>query len=45
MVICGGIGIEAMEGLMSKGILVMPGAEGDVDVVTAAYLDGALSHN
>ncbi|MDF2801128.1 MAG: Dinitrogenase iron-molybdenum cofactor biosynthesis protein [Anaerocolumna sp.] len=45
VVICGGIGIEAMEGLMSKGILVMPGAEGDVDVVTAAYLDGALSHN
>lgn len=45
VVICGGIGFEAMEGLMNKGILVVPGAEGDVDVVTAAYLDEALSSN
>jgi len=45
VVICGGIGFEAMEGLMNKGILVVPGAEGDADVVTAAYLDEALSSN
>lgn len=43
VVICGGIGFEAMEGLMNKGIVVMPGAGGDVDVVTAAYLDGSLT--
>lgn len=42
VVICGGIGFEAMERLMNKGILVMPGADGDSDVVTAAYLDGSL---
>ncbi len=45
VVICGGIGFEAMEGLMNRGILVVPGAEGDADVVTAAYLDEALSSN
>ncbi len=33
----------AMEGLMEAGILVIPGAQGDADVVTAAYLDGSLS--
>jgi len=43
VVICGGIGFEAMERLMNKGILVMPGAAGDSDVVTAAYLDGSLT--
>lgn len=43
VVICGGIGFEAMERLMNKNILVIPGAEGDVDVVTAAYLDGSFS--
>lgn len=43
VLICGGIGMGAMEGLMSAGILVIPGAQGDADVVTAAYLDGSLS--
>lgn len=43
VVICGGIGMGAMEGLMDAGILVIPGAEGDADVVTAAYLDGSLA--
>ena len=41
--ICGGIGMGAMEGLMSAGILVVPGANGDIDVATASYLDGSLS--
>lgn len=42
VVICGGIGLPAMEGLMEAGMLVIPGAQGDVDVVTASYLDGSL---
>jgi len=41
-VLCGGIGMEAMEGLMNNGILVIPGAAGDADVAVAAYLDGSL---
>lgn len=40
-VLCGGIGMEAMEGLMNNGILVVPGATGDADVAAAAYLDGS----
>nr|WP_313134757.1 P-loop NTPase [Anaerocolumna sp.] len=42
VVICGGVGLHAMEGLMEAGMLVIPGAQGDVDVVTASYLDGSL---
>lgn len=42
VVICGGIGLHAMEGLMEQGMLVIPGAQGDVDVVAASYLDGSL---
>lgn len=42
VVICGGIGMEAMEGLMGGNILVIPGATGDADVAAAAYLDGSL---
>lgn len=42
VVICGGIGMEAMEGLMAGGILVVPGAAGDADVAAAAYLDGSI---
>ncbi|MDF2587826.1 MAG: Dinitrogenase iron-molybdenum cofactor biosynthesis protein [Anaerocolumna sp.] len=45
VLICGGIGMGAMEGLMDAGILVIPGAQGDVDVVTQAYLDGSLEEN
>lgn len=44
-VICGGIGMEAMEGLMAGGILVIPGTAGDADVSVAAYLDGSLNEN
>jgi Mrp family chromosome partitioning ATPase/predicted Fe-Mo cluster-binding NifX family protein len=43
VLICGGIGMGALEGLMAAGILVIPGATGDVDVVAASYLDGTLS--
>jgi Mrp family chromosome partitioning ATPase/predicted Fe-Mo cluster-binding NifX family protein len=42
VLICGGIGMGAMEGLMGAGVLVVPGAQGDVDVVVASYLDGSL---
>ena len=42
VLICGGIGKGAMEALVLAGIKVIPGAVGDIDVVTAAYLDGAL---
>ncbi len=43
VLICGGIGMNAMEGLMGAGILVVPGAQGDADVAAAAYLDGSLA--
>lgn len=43
VLICGGIGMGAMEGLMEAGILVIPGAQGDAAVAVAAYLDGSLS--
>jgi Mrp family chromosome partitioning ATPase/predicted Fe-Mo cluster-binding NifX family protein len=43
VLICGGIGMGAMEGLMEAGVLVIPGAVGDIDVAVAAYLDGALA--
>lgn len=42
VVICGGIGFEAMEKLMKTGITVIPGAQGNIDVVTSAYLEGGL---
>lgn len=45
VLICGGIGMGAMEGLMDAGILVIPGATGDADVATASYLDGSLSES
>ncbi|MGN0505300.1 MAG: NifB/NifX family molybdenum-iron cluster-binding protein [Lachnospiraceae bacterium] len=41
VVICGGIGAPAMEGLMSAGILVIPGMQGDIDVAVSSYLDGS----
>ncbi|MFV0344456.1 MAG: NifB/NifX family molybdenum-iron cluster-binding protein [Anaerocolumna sp.] len=44
VVICGGIGFEAMEGLMAGGVLVVPGANGDSDVLVASYLDGAFEN-
>lgn len=45
VLICGGVGMEAMEGLMTGGILVIPGASGDADAAAAAYLDGSLQEN
>lgn len=42
VVICGGIGAPAMNLLMEAGILVIPGMQGDVDIATASYLDGAV---
>lgn len=45
VVICGGIGGPAMEGLLNQGILVIPGAKGDIDVAVAGYLDGSLTAN
>lgn len=45
VVLCGGIGMEAMESLMGNNIMVIPGASGDADVATAAYLDGGYEGN
>ncbi len=45
VLICGGIGMDAMEGLMKAGILVVPGTQGDADVAAAAYLDGSLAES
>lgn len=42
VLICGGIGAPAMDGLLQENIAVIPGQTGDVDVVTAAFLDGSL---
>ncbi|MCR5153730.1 MAG: P-loop NTPase [Lachnospiraceae bacterium] len=41
-VLCGGIGEEAMSELMKAGIMVVPGASGDIDVVVSTFLDGSL---
>lgn len=43
VIICGGIGAPAMEALMSAGILVIPGIQGNMDVAVASYLDGSIS--
>ncbi len=43
VVICGGIGGPAMEGLLQKGIIVIPGVQGDIDVAVSSFLDGSLS--
>jgi len=45
VLICGGIGMGAIEALMASGILVIPGMKGDIEVVVAAYLDGTLSES
>lgn len=37
-VICGGIGLPAMEMLMAAGVKVIPGATGDMDVAVSSYL-------
>jgi len=42
IVICGNIGQGAMEALMSSGILVSSGAEGDCDEVFNNFIEGAL---
>lgn len=42
-VICGGIGRDAVEGLMAAGIQVIPGMTGDIDVAAAAFLDGTAA--
>ena len=44
-VICGGIGGPAMEGLLAKGITVIPGVQGDIDVAVSSFLDGSLTAN
>lgn len=43
VVICGGIGREALEGLLAEGIQVVPGLSGDMDVAVAAFLDGTAA--
>ena len=45
VLICGGIGGPAMQGLLQNGILVIPGVSGDIDVAVAGYLDGSLTAN
>lgn len=43
VLICGGIGMGAMQALMEANILVVPGMKGDIEVAVASYLDGAVS--
>lgn len=42
VVLCNGIGMGALQALMDQNVQVYPGLEGDVDVVVASYLDGAI---
>ncbi len=42
VLICGGIGQSAMMALFQNGIQVVPGQTGDINVVVASYLDGAV---
>lgn len=43
VVLCGGIGAEALSLLLKEGIVVYPGLQGDVNVVVASYLDGQMA--
>lgn len=43
VLVCGGIGSAAMDMLLEAGILVVPGAEGDINVAVASFLDGSLA--
>lgn len=42
VVICGGIGGPALNGLLQNGIMVIPGVQGDIDVAVNSFLDGSL---
>lgn len=42
VVICGGIGGPALNGLLQQGIVVIPGVQGDIDVAVNSFLDGSL---
>lgn len=45
VLVCGGIGGGAINALMSYGIQVVPGAQGNADEAVQAYLDGKLAAN
>ncbi|MCR4875440.1 MAG: NifB/NifX family molybdenum-iron cluster-binding protein [Clostridia bacterium] len=45
ILICGGLGVHAMEFLSAANIKVIPGATGDVKDVIKAYKDGTLVGN
>ena len=45
VLICGGIGQPAIDGLKEKGIEVLNGAQGDIDEAVRAHLDGTLERN
>ena len=42
VLICGGLGNHAMEGLLAAGIKVIPGIEGKAEEALQAYLKGNL---
>ncbi|MCH5273555.1 MAG: P-loop NTPase [Lachnospiraceae bacterium] len=42
VLLCGGIGMEAMEALLAAGVTVIPGMNGDIDVAVEGYLDGSV---
>ena len=42
VLLCGGIGLGAMQALMQADIMVVPGLTGDIEVAVAGYLDGVL---
>ena len=43
VLLCGGIGMGAMQALMDADILVVPGLSGDIEVAVAGVLDGSLA--
>lgn len=45
LLICGGIGQPAIDGLKEKGIEILNGAQGDIDEAVRAYLAGTLERN
>ena len=45
VVLCSGIGAEALSLLLQKGIQVYPGVTGDADIAVSSYMDGAFVIN
>lgn len=45
VLLCGGIGMGAMDALFTKKIKVIPGMQGDIEVAVSSYLDGTVKES